>query len=452
VTDRRDDGAPATGASTTGAPATAATATAVEAPARRASLGSRYWRLWSASVVSNLGDGVDVAALPLLAATLTRDPRLVAGMAVAVRLPWLLFALPAGAIVDRLDRRKVMYRANILRAALIAVIAVSVVTDTTSIWLLYAVSFGLGTAETLFDNAAQSIMPSVVRADQLEVANGRLYAAETVTNTFVGPPLGGVLFAVAASVPFWLDSASFLVAALLVATIAGTYRPERPPGPASGDQATKRTLRRDIAEGVGWLRHHRLLRTLAIVLGASNFAQGLGMATAVLFAQEILGLGDAGFGLLLAAMAVGSVLGGLFGARIVAALGPGRSLVASIAGFGFPTAAVGLASNAFVVAGLFWIAGIFIVVWNIITVSLRQQLIPDHLLGRVNSVYRFVGWGSIPVGAFVGGVVAEAFGLRAGWLISGLVIAVTLVLAMPRLTTKAIDEAKRTAAAAASES
>ena len=200
------------------------TEAAARAPAA-GRLGSRYWRLWSASVVSNLGDGIDAAALPLLAATLTRDPRLVAGMAVAFTLPWLLFALPAGAIVDRLDRRKVMYRVNVVRAALVAVIALSVVTDTASIWLLYVLAFSLGSCETLFDNAAQSIMPSIVATPQLERANGRLYAGEVVTNVFVGPPIGGILFAVAASVPFWLDSASFLVAALLVATIAGSFRP-----------------------------------------------------------------------------------------------------------------------------------------------------------------------------------------------------------------------------------
>ena len=250
-------------------------------------LGSRYWRLWSASVVSNLGDGIDAAALPLLAATLTRDPRLVAGMAVAFTLPWLLFALPAGAIVDRLDRRKVMYRVNIVRAALVGVIALSVVTDTASIWLLYVIAFSLGTCETLFDNAAQSILPSIVETDQLELANGRQYAGEVVANTFVGPPIGGILFAVAASVPFWLDSASFLIAALLVATIAGSFRPAG--AKVAGE---KRSLRADIAEGVRWLRNHRLLRTLALVLGALNFASWLGMATAVLFAQEILGLDE----------------------------------------------------------------------------------------------------------------------------------------------------------------
>jgi MFS family permease len=409
---------------------------AAPAPANKG-LGSRYWRLWSATVVSNAGDGIDAAALPLLAATLTRDPRLVAGMGVAFTLPWLLFALPAGAIVDRLDRRKVMYRVNIVRAALVAVIALSVAADTASIWLLYVVAFLLGTCETLFDNAAQSIMPSIVRPNQLELANGRQYAGEVVANTFVGPPLGGFLFAAAASAPFWIDSGSFLLAALLVASLAGSFRPAG--ARAAGE---RRSLRADIAEGVRWLRHHRLLRTLALVLGALNFASWLGMSTFVLFAQEILGLDDAGFGLLLAGMAVGSVLGGIFGARIARALGPGRALIVSIMAFCLPWAAVGLMSSAVAVALLMWISSVFTVVWNIITVSLRQQIIPDHLLGRVNSVYRFLGWGSMPLGALAGGWLADVFGLRAPWLIGGAVVAVTLVLALPRISTKAIEEAR----------
>jgi predicted MFS family arabinose efflux permease len=354
----------------------------------------------------------------------------------------LLFALPAGAIVDRLDRRKVMYRVNVVRAALVGLIALSVVTETASIGFLYVVAFCLGTAETLFDNAAQSILPSIVRPEQLELANGRAYAGEVVANTFIGPPIGGLLFAVAASVPFWLDSASFLMAALLVASIAGSFRPV---GAKAADE--KRSLRSDIAEGVRWLRNHRLLRTLALVLGALNFASWLGMATAVLFAQEILGLDDAGFGLLLAGMAVGGVLGGLFGARIAAALGPGRSLVVAIAVCGISEAMVGLMSNAIAVAVLFWFGGLFGVVWNIITVSLRQQIIPDHLLGRVNSVYRFLGWGSMPLGALVGGLLANAYGLRAPWLVGGAVVAVALVLALPRITTSAIEEAKAAAQA-----
>jgi MFS family permease len=412
----------------------------------RKRLGPRYWRLWTASTISNLGDGVDLAAMPLLAASLTRDPRLVAGLAVALSLPWLLFALPAGAIVDRLDRRKVMYRVNLVRAALVAGLAVTVATDTASIWLLYVIAFGLGIAETLFDNAAQSIMPSIVDAELLELANGRQYAAEVVANTFVGPPLGGVLFAVAISLPFWLDSGSFLVSALLIATLAGSFRPA---GAAAREAGTRRSLRAEIAEGVRWLRGHRLLRTLALLLGAMNFTMTMVMATAVLFAQEILGLDDRGYGLLLAGMAVGSVLGGLFGSRIAAALGPGRALVTAVAACMFSEAAVGLMSHAVPVALLFWISGLFGTVWNIITVSLRQQIIPDVLLGRVNSVYRFLGWGSMPLGALAGGLIANAFGLRAPYLVGGVIAAVLVLVAWTHLSTRAIEEAKAAAAGTA---
>ena len=417
------------------------------APAAKPRLTSAYWRLWTASTVSNLGDGVDIAALPLLAATLTRDPRLVAGMGVAFTLPWLLFALPAGAIVDRLDRRRVMYRVNLVRTALVAVIALSVATGSASIWMLYAIALAMGFCETLFDNAAQAMLPAIVEPSLLEVANGRQYAAEIVANTFAGPPLGGVLFAVAASVPFWIDSGSFLISALLIATLAGSFRPAPAPGTALGADGSpaRRSLRHEIAEGVRWLQGHRLLRTLALLLGALNFANWLGMSTAVLFAQEILGLDDRGFGLLLAGMAVGGVLGGIFGARIAAALGPGPALVVSIAAIGFSEAAVGLMSNALAVAGLFWISGLFVPVWNIITVSLRQQIVPDHLLGRVNSVYRFLGWGSQPLGALIGGLLANAYGLRVPWWVGADLTAVCLVLAVPRITTNAIEAAKAAA-------
>jgi MFS family permease len=404
-----------------------------------------FWRLWTAGTISNLGDGVDLAALPLLAASLTRDPRLVAGMGVAFTLPWLLFALPAGAIVDRLDRRRTMYRVNMVRAALVACIALSVAMGAASIWILYAVALAMGFCETLFDNASQAMLPAIVHPSLLEVANGRQYAAEVVANTFVGPPLGGVLFAAAASAPFWLDSGSFLISALLIASLAGSFRPApRPAGPG-GTPAPRRSLRQDIAEGVHWLRRHRLLRTLALLLGAMNFASWLGMSTAVLFAQEILGLDDRGFGLLLAGMAVGGVIGGVFGPRIAAALGPGPALVMSIAAIGFSQAAVGLMSNAWAVAGLFWISGLFVPVWNIITVSLRQQIVPDHLLGRVNSVYRFLGWGLQPLGALAGGLIANAYGLRLPFLVGGAVTAVCLALAWPRITTHAIEAAKAAA-------
>ena len=327
-----------------------------------------------------------------------------AGLATAARLPWLLFALTAGALVDRTDRRRLMVAVNVVRGGLVAVIAVSAATGTTSIWLLYVVSFVLGVNETLFDNAAQSMLPAIVAPGLLETANGRQQAAEMVANTFAGPPLGSILFSLTVSAPFWADSASFIIAAALIATIAGSFKPIR-----AVDQP-RRKLRADVAEGIRWLHGQRLLRTLAILLGVANLAQNLWFATFVLFAQDELGLSDRGYGFLLSAMALGGVFGGMLSGRITRAVGPSAALLGGLIVNGVVTIAMGLCSSAWAVAALSVLSGVFIVTWNVITVSLRQRMIPDHLFGRVNSVYRFVGWGSIPIGAILGGILADAFG------------------------------------------
>ena len=411
-----------------------------EGPQER--LGRAYWRLWTAGTISNLGDGIELAALPLLAASLTRDPVLVAGLMTAARLPWLVFALLAGAIVDRLDRRRLMIAVNVSRAGLVGVIALTAATGTSRIWILYVVAFLLGINETLFDNAAQSMLPSVVPAHLLERANGRQYAAEVVANSFAGPPIGGLLFSFVVAAPFWADSASFAISAAIIATIGGSFRPVR----ADGVGRERRSIRADIAEGVRWLRRHRLLRTLALLLGVLNLCSMMGFATFVLFSEEILGLDDRGYGFLLAAMAVGGVTGGVFGGRIAARLGPARALLTCMAVNGVSYIAIGLVSSAWAVAALSLLEGLFSIVWNIITVSLRQRIIPDHLLGRVNSVYRFLGWGSMPIGAILGGLLADAFGLRAPFIVGGVAILAAMIPALPRLTARAIAAAEAAAA------
>ena len=190
-------------------------------------LGPEYRKLWTASTVSNLGDGVTEVAAPLLAATLTRDPVLVAGLAFAHRLPWLLFTLVSGALVDRLDRRRIMWTADAVRTAMIGLLGLAVYAGLANLPLLYAVFFVLGTAETLFDNASQAILPAVVDREKLEKANGRLFGAQLVANEFAGPPLGGILFAAAAAAPFLLDAGTFAAAAALVLAMRGSFRPVR---------------------------------------------------------------------------------------------------------------------------------------------------------------------------------------------------------------------------------
>jgi MFS family permease len=402
-------------------------------------LGGRFWRLWSASAVSNLADGIVKIALPLAAVGYTRSPVLVAGVATAFSLPWLLFALPAGALTDRLDRRRVMLTANTLRAALIGGLALAVAFDAGSIWLLYLVAFGVGITETLYDTSAQSILPQVVTRDQLPRANGRLAAVELAANQFVGPPLAG--FLVAAGVALALAGPAVLwavaVAALLL--VAGRFRIER-------DAPT--TMRADIAEGLRFLWRHRLLRTLATMVGTSNFITSGIFAVLVLYAvgpDSAVGLTEPGYGLLLTTIAAGIVLGSVATAKIEKRLGRSRTLALSVLTMAAITGVPALSTNPFVIGTVFFVGGILLATWNVITISLRQRITPDRLLGRVNSGYRMLAWGSMPAGALVGGLLAEVFGLRAVFAILGS-LTLTLLLGMFVVTDANIDAAERDAA------
>ena len=406
----------------------------------RRPLGPDYRRLWAAAGVSTLGDGVREAALPLLAASLTHDPGAVAAVTFAGRLPWLLFSLVSGAVVDRVDRKRVMWMVDAGRALTVTALAAAVLLEATSIPLLVIVAFVLGTGETLFDNAAQSLMPSVVPRQLLEEANSRLYVVQISAEEFVGPPLGSFLFAfVAASAPFFVDAGSFFVAAGLVLAMAGTYRPRR-------EAEEHPALKIEIADGLRWLWRHRVLRTLAITLGVWNLLTTASASVFVLFATEDLHVSKAGYGLLFSAGAVGSIIGGLLATRISRRLGPGRALLTAVVVSGLLYFGVALTSNAYLV-GLFGAVGSMLgIVWNVITVSLRQAIIPDELLGRVNSVYRFLGWGMMPVGAAVGGAVASAFGLRATYWVGGAVLLGMALLVFRVVTDRAIADARAAAA------
>jgi MFS family permease len=377
--------------------------------------------------VANLGDGIFQVAVALLAVKLTRSPILVAGVAFAARLPWLFLSLPAGAWADRWDRRVTMLRMNAARVALLALLAAAVAADVASIGLVYVVALGLGCAEVLFDTSAQTLMPAVVESkDDLSRANGRLFAVETVLNQFVGPPLGGFLVAASMAVAIGSGAVLYALALVALALLPGAYRTVRS-GPAA-------SLRADIAEGMRYLVRHRLLRTLGLLLGAMNLVGSAQFAIFVLFAvtagPDGLGLGDTGVGLLLTAGAVGGLLGSLVAARAERALGRTRVLALAIGGGGVALAAPGLVPEVAVAAVAGALIGVTGVMWNVVTVSLRQRIIPDALLGRVNSGYRLLGWGTIPIGAALGGVLAEWVGLRAVFVVSG---SLQLVLLVPLL-------------------
>lgn len=433
----------------------ARTARAARSPSPR--LGPRYWKLWAASTISNLGDGTSTIAYPWLATVLTRDPLLIAGVGVATRLPWLLFSLHAGVIVDRSDRRRLMIAMNVARTGITAVVVALILLDAMSIPALYLAAILLGCAEVLYDNSAQTIMPRLVSAERLERANGNLWGAEQVTNQFIGPPLGGFLIGLGLAVPFILDTVTFAAAAVLLVLIGGTYRAGPAPGAVapSGGPVPRRPMRVEIAEGFRWLWGHELLRTLAIVLGIINLAATLAFATFVLYVQEILGLGPTGFGILSTATAVGAVLGSALTADVTRRVGPGACLLATlVAGIVVPLV-IGLTSSAVVVGVVSIGFGFTVVLWNVITVSLRQSIIPDHLLGRVNSVYRFFGWGGLPIGALVGGALVslvEPFGgrdlaLRTPFLACAAIHLAVLCAVGSRLSTAKIEAARAEAPA-----
>ena len=398
-----------------------------------------FRRIWTAATVSHLGDGVTRAALPLLAASITRSPTAVAAVTLAESLPWLCFALLGGAIADRVDRRLAMVRTDAFRMLAMAGLGLAVVAGYESIPLICVVAFALGAAATVFDNAAQAILPAVVERDGLETANSRLYAAEIVTTSFVGPPLGSLLFAAAAAAPFLLDAGSFGLAAVLVLALRGAFAAERPEAP--------RAIRYDIAEGVRWLWRHRLLRSLAIGLGVLNLAFTAAMATFVLYALDVLHVSKVGYGVLLTTGAIGGLVGTAVVTRLSKRLGPGTLLTCSVLLMAACTLAPGIWPRVGVVVASLVVTGATDVGWNVVTVSLRQSIVPDHLLGRVNSAYRLLGWGTMPIGAALGGLIATNFGLRAPFLIGGVVTLGLAVVLAPIVRTGAIEAARAEAAA-----
>ena len=267
--------------------------------------------------------------------------------------------------------------------------------ETFYILLLAALAFLLGTAEVLRDNAAQTLLPSVVEKEQLETANGQLWSAEQVMGQFIGPPLAGLLIALAVPAPFLLDALTFAVAALAVAMMQVQARPREERG----------TLSQDIREAWAWMRAHPMIIRVAVMLGVMNGAALLGFTMLVLISQERLGLGAFGYGVLMTSAAAGGVAGGLLGPKLIARIGRVAALRLALTLFPMAFLVIALSSNPYVVAIALFVESLAALLWNIVTVSWRQRIVPDALLGRVNSIYRFFGWGLTPLGAIVGGVV-----------------------------------------------
>ena len=387
----------------------------------KSKLGASYWKLWSATAISNLGDGIAAVAYPWLASAVTRSPFLIALSVVVSRLPWLVFTLFAGVLTDRFNRKRIVVAMNVFNGLLTLVVAAFVylereslpslneltsITDLETNYSLYFVilitAFLFGLAEVLRDNTAQTMMPAVVQEKDLEKANGRMWSAESLTNSFIGPPLGSFIVSIAIFLPFFVDAVTFFIAAALIAVMKPTVKSFKPE-----EKSGKINFRAEIKEGFGWLWQHELLRPMAIILGLVNGIAALSGAIFILFAQEVLETTVFIFAVLGTAAAVGGILGGLLGPKVSAKIGRGRSLALALFTMPLMALLIGFSSLWYLVWVFVALETFTAVLWNVVTVSLRQSLIPSNLLGRVNSVYRFFAWGTIPIGTLLGGTLVS---------------------------------------------
>jgi Transmembrane secretion effector len=358
---------------------------------------SPFQRFIAASGLTNLADGVAVVAWAWVASLLTRDALTISLVPVALRLPWFLFALPAGVVTDRLDRRRLILWMDVLRGLAFAVASVAIwaalplatapeqgISNPMLFAMICAAALGVGVAEVFRDNAAQTMLPALVPHVVLERANGRLWSVELVANSLIGPVLGAFLIAWALPLPFAANAVAYTLAVLLLLGVGGQFRPVR---------ADVRNWRAELAQGFAFLKGAPLLRTLAWTTGFWNLLHQMTLIALLLHAQENLHLGAQVYGLVLAGGAIGGVMGSLIGPAIAKALGPARTTQWMLAISAPAFAALALAPGPVTLGIVFAVSEFSGLTWNIVSVSTRQRMIPDALLGRVNSLYRLLALG-----------------------------------------------------------
>ncbi|MEH1015109.1 MFS transporter [Micromonospora sp. CPCC 206060] len=386
-------------------------------------LGAPYRYLLLSSAVSTLGDGLRFAALPLLAAVLLDSPVQVAAVTAMTTVPWLLLGLPAGAWADRVDRVRMMVVADVLRAVTLVVAVLLLLTGALGFVPLLVVAFLLGVGEVMFDCASFAVLPALVPADRLETANGRLFTVQTVSRDLLGHLLGGLLYTVGRVLPLVVDAVSFVVSAALL---------NRLPATRAATTDRRGGLWRDIVEGVRHLAGDRLLATLTLTGGVINAVYLGQVAILVLLVRDVLGLGPTGYAMVLAVGALGGVVGGLVADRVVAAFGRTAVLLGGLALMG--VSGLGLAAGSVVtVVGGYAAMGFGLMLWNVVAVSLRQSLVPVHLLGRTIGAYRLVAWGTMPAGAVAFGALADAWGTAVTFGVGGGCVLLVAVVVAPLL-------------------
>lgn len=400
------------------------------APSR---LGSPFRWLLASSWTSNLGDGIGLAAGPLLVASQTDEEFLVALAALMIWLPPLVFGLWAGALTDRLDRRLMVVTVDLTRAVVLALLAVTVATGSVSIGLMLGALFLLGTAEVFADSASQTLLPMVVDRDDLGIGNARLQTGLITFNQLAGPPVGAALFAAGSTSPFVAQAVLVALGAILVVKVAVPHhRPEGPP--------TTR-LRADIAEGFRWVWTHAAVRTLVLTILIFNVTFGAAWSVLVLYATEHLGLGAIGFGLTTTVTAVGALLGTAAYGRITRRFSLGDLMRIGLVVETLTHLALASTSSPYVALPVFFVFGVHASVWGTTSTTIRQRAVPTELQGRVGSVNLVGVFGGLVVGAGVGGLLAQHGGVTAPFWFAFAGSAVFVVLLWRQLSHIAHDDA-----------
>jgi len=368
-------------------------------------LGRDFRWLWSSAAVTNLGDGLLLAAGPLLVTTLTREPLAVAMAVFLQQLPWVLLGIPAGAIIDRVDRRRLTIGVNLGRAAVLGLLAVTVATGTVSLPIIFVATFLIGTAETFADNAASALVATRVPREHLGIANARLTGTAVMTNQLAGPPIGALLFGLGMAIPFGVDAIAALSGAVLIARMADRpwIAPEGPP----------RHIRHEIADGFSWLWHHPPVRTLALTIFFFNVTFWAAISVYVLLAKERLGLDDFGYGLLITVGAIGGLIGSAAYGRLERRFALATLMRAGLLLETVTHLVLAVTTSALVAAATMTLFGIHAVVWGTTSTVVRQRAVPSALLGRVTSVYMLGNVGGAAIGSLIGGLIAQQFGITA---------------------------------------
>ncbi len=379
-------------------------------------LGHDFSRIWSASLITNLVDGVLRLAAPLLAVSLTEDPILIGALSALGLLPWLFFAIPIGALVDRVDRRKALVIGNSLRAVIALFIAFAVSQDFINIWLLLISVFFFGICEVLVDTTSQAVLPQILDKSNYERGNSRLQISEVIVSQFAGAPLSGLLYAVSIALPFFFSTTGFILAGLLILLFpferAINVRKEGDAGQA------KLGLKGDIKFALNYLYQDKQIFSIVVITTLLGFFYSLSNAIAPLFILKELNVSPALFGVVLAIQGIGALAGSIAAPMVSKYLGRGKALAINVFFASLLVIFIGLSPNAYFFVAVSVLVGFTISVWNILLMSLYQSLIPPELYGRIHGARRTIVWGLMPIGALLGGVIARG-GLRLPFLIGG---------------------------------